>query len=39
MFVDDQAEAPEAEGLCLGDLTGKIQAMPTTTMPLDMDSE
>ena len=31
MLVDGQAEAPEAEGLCLGDLTGNLQAMPAKT--------
>ena len=39
MLVDDQAEAPEAEGLCLGDLTGNLQAMPAKISSIDTDSE
>jgi hypothetical protein len=34
--VDGQAEAPEAEGLCLGDLTGNLRAMPARTKPIDV---
>lgn len=38
MLVDGQAEAPEAEGLCLGDLTGNLQAMPARTKLIDVVS-
>jgi len=38
MLVDGQAEAPEAEGLCLGDLTGNLQAMPAMTKLRDVVS-
>ena len=38
MLVDGQTEAPEAEGLCLGDLTRNLQAMPARTRLIDVVS-
>ena len=38
VVVDGQAEAPEAEGLCLGNLTGNLQVMPARTKLIDVVS-